>query len=230
MITLIFANPGSGKTTFLARELRKAVKTKKHKYIMTNIDVDIDAFAPAKVIYVEDIRDILKYKFVEDTLLLIDEAGIIWNNRNYKNFTNNELRFFKLHRHCRTDLILVSQDFSDLDLSIRRLYDRLYLLERTNPLWRFVPFFGSHFMFHITKIKEISKFITINEDTNTLEEGYKWTHQGFPAFINNYILGRGWFNRKLYYKYFDSYELPNDITLYQPDKKYDLQNLKKTFI
>lgn len=227
MISLFFANPGSGKTTLLCKEVIRAVKQKKYKYIMTNIEVDISEFAPAKVIYVDDIRSILKKQVVVDTLILLDESGLIWSNRDYKSFSADELRFFKLHRHARVDMTLVSQHFNDLDLSIRRLYDKLFLLERTNPIWRYIPIIGSHFMYHVTRVKEITMFIDINEETNKLEEGYKYTRTGFSAFVYDILLGKGWFNRKLYYKYFDSYELPKDVKIYKPHEKYNLHQYRK---
>jgi len=58
-------------------------------------------------------------------VLIIDEAGIDFNNREYKSFNIDMIEFFKLHRHYKLDIYVITQGI-DIDLTIRRLITKWY--------------------------------------------------------------------------------------------------------
>lgn len=125
-IEMYFAPPGVGKTVFLNKLAYKYRKSW-HIYSTSN-DVTGEYIDPSSL-----------GKFVfsrkENNLLLIDESSILFNNRNYKTFGDDLRRFFKLHRHMHLKIIMASQDFEDVDKTIRKLTTRYYMLDRFCGLW-----------------------------------------------------------------------------------------------
>lgn len=62
-----------------------------------------------------------------NSIILIDEVGLVWDNRSFANFRANE--WFKYSRQYKCKVILFSQAF-DIDLKIRNLVDNMYLMTR----------------------------------------------------------------------------------------------------
>lgn len=62
-----------------------------------------------------------------NSIILIDEVGLVWDNRSFANFKANE--WFKYSRQYKCKVILFSQAF-DIDLKIRNLVDNMYLMTR----------------------------------------------------------------------------------------------------
>ena len=58
-------------------------------------------------------------------VLLVDEAGLVANNREWKGFPKPFLEFMKYHRHYQMDVYFFSQGV-DMDVSIRRLASRWF--------------------------------------------------------------------------------------------------------
>lgn len=78
--------------------------------------------------YKLDLDDLGKYDLVdenEECVLIIDEAGICFNNRDWKGLPKNVLEFLKYHRHYRCDVYFFSQA-ADMDKSIRDLSQSWY--------------------------------------------------------------------------------------------------------
>lgn len=66
-----------------------------------------------------------------DICLFFDEMGILYNNRAFKdNLSPKTLEWWKTHRHKRVRIIYASQSYKDMDLKIRQLTHRLYLVKR----------------------------------------------------------------------------------------------------
>lgn len=84
-----FGKPGSGKTTSSAFEAVKGMK--KGQVVFSNNRI--------KGCYYLDTEKLALYSFPNDSLLLLDEAGLIYNNRSWKNFRAKDLLFYKYHRH-----------------------------------------------------------------------------------------------------------------------------------
>lgn len=74
-------------------------------------------------------EDIGKYEFPRRSLLIIDEVGMIWDNRDFKNFSAATRDWFKLQRHRGIKVICASQSF-DVDKKIRDLADDMFLLTK----------------------------------------------------------------------------------------------------
>ena len=71
-------------------------------------------------------EDIGFAQFPKKSVLLIDEVGMIWDNRNFKNFKTEVRDWFKLQRHYKCKVFLFSQTF-DIDKKLRDLTDDMYL-------------------------------------------------------------------------------------------------------
>lgn len=130
----ISAPVGTGKTTLAVHTLRPLIYKKiieegkeKKKKIYSNVPI-IGA-------YKLDVKDLGKY-LIRDCVVIIDEAGIDMNNRDYKtNFTKSMLAWFKKHRHYKADVYYFSQAWDDADKKMRDLATELWLLNKS-----FLPF------------------------------------------------------------------------------------------
>lgn len=120
-LTLVFGKKGAGKTSYLASLAFRYKKKKWPVYstvpIPGTIPLDVDL----------DLKD---GNLPEKSVILIDEVGLIWDNRDFKNFKHQHRDYFKYQRHNKHIVYLFSQTF-DVDVKIRTLVDRMYLL--VNP-------------------------------------------------------------------------------------------------
>lgn len=156
-----FGVPGSGKTT-LAAYLAKKTQKKKRK-VHSNVSI--------KGCYAITRHDIGHYD-MSHSLVLCDEAGVEFNNRSYsKNFDYEQIEFLKHHRHYDVDLAFFSQYWNDIDVTLRRLSTRLFLLQKS-----MIPFF--------IKRKKIGKRIGIDPNTKQIIDEYYFV---FFLFGTRYI-------------------------------------------
>lgn len=115
-LIMVFGKKGSGKTTFLTKTALKAMR--KGKKVYSTVDI------PGA--YKFDVNLIGTYTFPVNSVILIDEVGMIWDNRNFKNFRSEVRDYFKLQRQYRNTVYLFSQSF-DVDVKLRTLTDCMYL-------------------------------------------------------------------------------------------------------
>lgn len=159
---MYFGVPGSGKTTFAAYLAKKRVK--RGGKVLSNV--------PIKGTYKAERGD-YGYYMINDCLLLIDEAGIDFNNRDFKDkvkqLTKEEIYFFKYHRHYNVDIAVFSQYYNDADKKLRDLTTRLYIVKKS-----ILPGF--------IKRKEIGKRIGIDPNTKQIIDEYY-----FVTFGTKYI-------------------------------------------
>lgn len=116
---LIFGKKGSGKSTLLTKLAIQALRSGKTVYTTEYI--------PGT--YQISIDDIGVYQFEPNSVLLVDEVGMKWDNRKYKEFKDYHRDFFKLQRHYNLTVYLFSQTF-DVDKKIRDLTDNMFLCKR----------------------------------------------------------------------------------------------------
>lgn len=116
-LIMVFGKKGSGKTTFLTKTAYRALK--RGKPVFSTV------FIPGVRLF--DVQDIGRMFFPPESVILIDEVGMIWDNRNFKNFRTDVRDYFKLQRHYRHTVYLFSQTF-DVDVKLRNLTDAMYLL------------------------------------------------------------------------------------------------------
>lgn len=192
-LVMVFGKKGAGKSTFLTSQ---AIKYHlKGWKIYSTVDVPF-----ANPITPQMLKSFGQFKFPEKSLLLIDEVGMIWDNRDFKNFNSYTRDYFKLQRHYKNKIILFSQAF-DIDKKLRDLTDKMYLIKRIGK---------------ISILKPIIKKVDVTTDMNgqgSLTEVYK-----FGLFIFNKFLFL-----PRYYNAFDSHEIPSKAEYsYDEVNDYDL--------
>lgn len=177
MFDTYFAPPGVGKTTFAAY----LVKWYKKKY-----NLPVYCNVPIKGTYQIDKNDIGSY-LISDGLLIIDECGVEFNSRQFKNFSGDKVKFFKYHRHFCLDVVVLSQSYNDMDLILRNLSTRYFLLKRG-------------FILPIVSAYLIRRKIGINDLTKDICDEYYFV----PPFIQFLTSKRIWAPK--YYNMFNSYD------------------------
>ena len=115
-LVMVFGKKGSGKTTFLVKTAYRYLKQGRPVYSTEKI--------PG--CYQFDVNMIGFMTFPENAVILIDEVGMIWDNRNFKTFKPEVRDYFKYQRHERHIVYLFSQTF-DIDVKLRNLTDCMYL-------------------------------------------------------------------------------------------------------
>lgn len=207
-LIMIFGKKGSGKSSHIAK---KALYFVKRGYkVYSNLHLNVDG------VLFYDPADIGIYSFEPGSVVFCDEVGLIWHNRDYKNFKKCVISWFKYQRQYKIRMYLYSQSF-DVDKVLRDLTDQIFLISR----------FGK-----FSILRPVSKGVTVSTDSNgqgTLADTYKI---GFLTSWKFTFLPR-------YYGLFDSYnppELPliyatleqsNEVSqVYMNSKKWLLYQLK----
>lgn len=190
MIKLFFGLPGCGKTTLLAQFALKAVHSKRYKNVYSNVPLNIPG-----VIFVNDF-EIGNYQ-LDNGLLLIDEATLFADSRDYKNFEKSKIAFFLLHRHYKMNIYLFTQGWDSVDKKIRVITDKVYYIYKPKL---------SGFL--ISKYYRIPYGIIIPDPKKDDSEKLGEIIQGYckPSFFVR--LFSPILIRPLYYKYFDSWDCP----------------------
>jgi len=136
MITSYTGSPGSGKSLHAARKMKDALRLRK-KNVIANRPINMDIVSskgraktgqfiykknteitvPFLVDYAERNHKVGKES---QTLVVIDEAGFMFNTRKFMDQDRYQwLEFFATHRHYGYDFILISQNVRMLDRQIR---------------------------------------------------------------------------------------------------------------
>ena len=115
-LTMIFGKKGSGKSTLMVKLAYKYLSRGWRVYCTERLDG----------CYFIDYSDIGFFNIPPNSVLLVDEAGMVWDNRAFKKFPTEIRDWFKLQRHYRVKVYLFSQSF-DVDKKLRDLTDDLYL-------------------------------------------------------------------------------------------------------
>lgn len=188
-VSLYFGLPGSGKTTILAMLALKALRKSKYQHVYSNVFLNIPG-----IVYIDN-ACIGMYE-LRDCLLLIDEATLFADSRDFKNFSKGRLEYFLEHRHRNADIILFTQQWDGVDRKIRTITDRVYYVYKG-------LFTGKW----ITSCYRIPYGIIIPDKKKTSGEKLGEIVQGYskPPFIVRLFAKRIY--RPKYYKYYDSWEL-----------------------
>ena len=175
MVNIYFGLPGCGKSSHAAMIVQRNLK----HHIKTFCNFPCEGAIQIYSSYIG------KYS-ISDGDLIIDEAGIDFNSRAYKAMQKNTIQWLKLYRHFHIRNIYVySQSFDDMDVTIRRLADRLYLMEKT-----FVP--------KLTRIRRIRKVIGVDDVSKQIIDQYS-----IDKLCRSYLF------TPLYWKHFDSFAVPS---------------------
>lgn len=118
-LIFIFGKKGSGKSTLLTKYALQYQK--KGWPVYTTEDIP----GCFKIRH----EDIGFTQFPPNSCLILDEVGMVWDNRGFKTFPPQVRDYFKLQRHYRHVVIMASQTF-DVDKKIRDLADEMYLVTK----------------------------------------------------------------------------------------------------
>lgn len=177
----VVGKKGSGKTSYLCK---LALDYIKQGYIVyTNVS---DLLIPG-VRIIDNITSLGDFVPVRDSVLLLDEVSLVWDNRHFKDFKDCTKEFFRLQRHYRCVVYLFSQTF-DVDKKIRDLADRMYLCTQFCGRW--------------SLLREINKKIIITESTSEAESRVAENLSFCGIFSWRFIY------IPKYQPYFDSFVLP----------------------
>lgn len=156
VINVYFGVPGAGKTTMAAYLTKKDLK--KGRNVWSNVPIT-GAFA------MDPKKDIGKKMFTVNGVvggsLIIDEAGIEYNNRAYKQLDPLAIKFFKYHRHYETSIDVFSQSHEDMDITLRRLAQNYFVCKRS-----LIP--------NVIVCKAIGRRIGIDDNTHQIIDEYFW--------------------------------------------------------
>ena len=176
MVIEIHGFPGAGKTTVLTMIAQRALQGKSTLGLPKTTQV-FTSF-PCVGCYQLDFFQLGKLNF-HDCLIIIDEISLYADNRNFKNFSDALLYFFKLHRHANISLVWCSQSATDADKKIRGVTEKSYIIDAYGIF---------------TAIKPIEKWHSVRD--------------GEPkeVFRLGKLRSWKWCCRPHWYKYFDSYD------------------------
>ena len=176
VLNVYFGVPGSGKTTFAAylakqsmRESRVITWARNHPGKFSGWLLDrtplfkrsepVYSNVPITGSYQLDPKDDIGKVMVEDGRVIIDEAGIEYNNRAYKTFSPAAIYWYKYHRHYKCPVDVFSQSYEDMDITLRRLAQNYFVVKKS-LLPRFVV------------CKRIRRKVGIDENTHQIIDHY----------------------------------------------------------
>lgn len=165
-LNLIFGRKGCGKSSCIARLARTA--TRRHIHVYTSIQLDLSKFksCDSSLIHYFEGEDFGHFVPLPNSLILIDEINVLWDNRDYKSFDKLTQKFFRYQRHFRCTVVCFSQSF-DCDKKIRSLTDNLYIMKKIK--FPFIPAFFSC----ITRIDKFIYIVPPDKGTSDIVEAYE---------------------------------------------------------
>ncbi len=209
-LNVYFGVPGSGKTTYaayLAKQARKESVVirlcRRFPCRFTDWILDGNNWKRAYPVWSNvpiagtlrlNAREDIGVHMIQNGKMIIDEAGVEFNSRNYKTFPQTAIKFFKYHRHYGVSVDVFSQSFEDMDVTLRRLAQNFYVVRKS-----IIPFF--------IVTKRIRRRVGIDEKTHQLCDAYSF---GFP------VLDTKWIFCPPLWKLFNSYDFEE-----LPEKNWD---------
>lgn len=199
MIRIFFGNPGCGKTTTACKMLKK--NRRDYDYLYSNFPTTHN------ISHEVSLADLGTWTFPPNSYVVVDEAGIEYNNRKYKTLSQSTIRWFKLHRHFRCDCDIISQSWEDMDITIRRLADQLWYMRKIGPF---------------TLIRRCYKSIMVDEHSHQIVDGYRLAKGIWLVLQPLRLIGLSFIFpqlktswklcfRPFYYRYFNSWDVPKDV-------------------
>lgn len=119
-ITFIAGEIGAGKSTLAVKMARKYLKAGWTVYSTDYI----------RGCFKLDVNDLNSLMAKPNSLLIIDEASLKMNSRQFAQIKLSLIEYFKLSRHCKNKIIMISQTFGDTDKQIRDLSTHVYFVRK----------------------------------------------------------------------------------------------------
>ena len=189
-LIFIFGKKGSGKSTLLTKYALD--------YLKKGWSVYSTESCPGT--YRITAKDIGFAQFPPKSVIIVDEVGMIWDNRGFKTFPPEVRDYFKLQRHYQHVVILASQTF-DVDKKIRDLADEMYLVSK-----KFRVFSYAKKILRKTVLVEAT-----GESSSKIDENLE-----FDSLLLCWAGSRKFTYIPKYIKYFDSFKTPQ-----LPDKEFE---------
>lgn len=179
-LIFIFGKKGAGKSLYMVKQMMKYLK--KGWTVYTDID---NCNLPG--VRIMNAMDLSEFAPVANSAIFLDEAGILFDNRNFKNFNSGLRDFFKLQRKYKCRVFLNSQSF-DIDKKIRDVTDHMGLIVSVGNVFSiYRPIRRS-----ITLTQPSAEAESRIADKLSFESLFKWQITYLPK----------------YFKYFDSFAAP----------------------
>lgn len=147
VLNVYFGVPGSGKTTFAAYLAKQSAKqswvitwAQRHpctfsgKLLASRFfkrSIPVYSNVPITGSYQLDPQKDIGKVMVCDGKVIIDEAGIEYNNRNFKAFGQDAIYWYKYHRHYECSVDVFSQSYEDMDITLRRLAQNYFVVKKS---------------------------------------------------------------------------------------------------
>lgn len=183
MIAAFIGSPGSGKSTALSWVAEKAVRGKRVELCGVPLCPPLSKVFtnfPFPGAYQLDYDNLGSYDY-SGSLILLDEASLYADSRDFKSFSKKEQFFFTQHRKFEgCNIIWASQNYDDVDKKIRSITTQYFLVELC----------GIPFMSNFSCITCVDAFTRVED--RKIVSGYEMTKSRL-------------INRKRLYKLFDSY-------------------------
>ena len=157
----LIGKPGSGKSTFLTKIAAESFMQGKHVYSSETITVSLrnprlsrsfrlfrNLLRLISKKYKENHEDeeiilstktidpaaLYRYQFPPGSVVLVDEIGVLFHNRRYKEFDSRLVAHFKRYRHDHVTYWVCSQSM-DCDKVIRDIVSRYWMLSKRFRVW-----------------------------------------------------------------------------------------------
>lgn len=132
-INMVIGKPGVGKSTFLVKLASYYTRLGYHVYSTEPITIKVKDRKTRKETLVQikeiNIKELYRYAFPADSVLLLDEIGIDFNNRKFKAWDERNTSMIKLYRHDKLIIWGFSQSF-DVDKTFRNCVTQFWILEK----------------------------------------------------------------------------------------------------
>ena len=156
MISLYTGTPGSGKSYHAVYEILRRVKRKNRNTVIANFPLNLDNKYKDNFMYLDNseltIDFLVNYAKKNNqpgvegqTLVVIDEAQIIFNSRDWGTNSKKRLdwiKFFSQHRKYGYNFILIAQFDRMIDRQIRCLIEYEMAHMKINNYFYFITIYG----------------------------------------------------------------------------------------
>lgn len=181
-LIFIFGKKGAGKSCLMIKEMKKYLRRK--WFVYTDMQ---DCVLPG-VRIISSADYLSKYRPEYHSAIFLDEAGVSFDNRNYKNFPSGLRDFFKYQRKYKCRVYMNSQSF-DVDVKIRNVTDSMILQSSIGNV--------------ISVSRPIQRSITLTEPSAEAESRIADRLRFAPIWRWRFY----WMPK--YFRYFDSFSAPD---------------------